>query len=93
QDAFQDLISLAGLLLNNNRISYLPKGIFRNLKQLQFLDIGSNRLTEIGPEAGWKGCVKLATLGFQENNINHIQNYSFLGMTSLQGLDLQYNKL
>lgn len=81
---------LAELLLNNNQISAIKPGTFRNLANLEILNISFNNLTEL-PDLST--LAKITRLIFDGNQINFINPDVFATTPPLLYFSLADNKL
>ncbi len=97
---FGGLPSLRTLLLTRNRIglietgtpSTVESGAFHHLKNLQFLDLGQNRLTTLSGDM-FLGLRSLEKIVLENNQIYIIEPGAFQDMFSLNNLNLKGNKL
>ncbi|XP_069691376.1 uncharacterized protein [Periplaneta americana] len=76
--AFNGLIKLTQLIINNNMVRELKSGTFQELKILKKLELENNGISEI--ELGtFAGLTSLNYLSLVGNNITKFSNYLFLG--------------
>ena len=71
EDAFQPLVYIATIYMDGNRISHLPQNVFRNSRNLTFLNLAKNRFTEL-PCDVFRHVKTLKSLFLQ--NLNEISN-------------------
>ncbi|GAB1608091.1 leucine-rich repeat-containing protein 15-like [Argonauta hians] len=89
--AFQSLKELQGLVLFNNNIASM-QGLFKRNTELTFLNLASNRITEIR-EDDFKNLGKLRYLDLSTNLISSIHPKAFKPLVSLRYLLIQSNKI
>jgi hypothetical protein len=80
------------LWLDNNRLTSLGDGIFKDLVALSELRLVGNLLTAVTSNL-FNAQATLQHLALGYNQITFIEEYSFLKLTNLQSLDISYNKL
>ena len=66
--------------------------ICSRINNVHYLDLTANQLSEI-PSKCFKGCRDLVVLSLAFNNINHLANNSFEGLSQLKSLNLDNNML
>ena len=91
---FQGTISstLKDLRFNGNRISGLPKNIFKGLTKLEDLEFVGNRLTGL-PRDLFKDQSSLKMLSFMNNSLSALPYDIFKPLTALTELSLNNNRL
>ena len=96
---FKGLISVRGLFLNDNKISYIGPRSFAPLRKCKQISLNNNRITDIQPSM-WDGLVSLVYLYLQNNGIHTLQSEAFRdraqqsktrGLTNRLLLDLSGN--
>ncbi len=87
--AFQDMIQLQSMWLDQNKLTSLPS---KNPGSIKWMRLNNNQITEIKSEnfAGMWGCKELY---LYENEITHIEDGSFSDMHVLEYLTLRRNNL
>ncbi|XP_006894238.1 PREDICTED: leucine-rich repeat-containing protein 66 [Elephantulus edwardii] len=85
------LPSLKVLLLQRNKLSDTPKGLW-NLKSLQSLDLSFNEISQIGL-TDFHNCLQLENLYLKSNRIFKIHPRAFKTLKKLQIVDLSGNAL
>lgn len=88
-DAFDDLVNITILELRSINV-HLPLHIFRNLHNLNYLEIVSNNLSHL-PAGIFSGLRKLTRLNINSNNLSNLTKDTFMGATSIVELDLNKN--
>jgi len=78
--------------MNENELSIIPQGIFKELTNLRLLVLGGNRFTYI-PEEAFKDLNNLQYLAITENKLATLPDGTFDGMDKLLKLSLQYNQI
>lgn len=92
---------LPGLLyldLGDNEFKYVTSDEFRDLKNLQVLMLDGNQLPVVlertfGNNGASGGQIDLQTLSLARNRLAKVTATAFANLTTLQELDLSYNKL
>jgi len=84
-----ELVNLTNLLLSNNLLAKLPRGI-KNLTELHVLDLNSNKLTSLPPLGA---LVDLISLDLGKNRLISISKQAFEGLRNLEKLELYCNQL
>jgi Leucine-rich repeat (LRR) protein len=91
---FEDLLSLESLYLAGNRLSFLtPKSLPSSQwvpYKIRFLDLSYNHLESISTATGF---AEMQTLLLHHNHIRSLIPGVFGNMSSLQSLDLSFNRL
>ncbi|XP_026724543.1 protein toll-like [Trichoplusia ni] len=82
--------------LNQLRITYsnikLESNAFINTPPIKFLELSSDKITEI-PENAFQGLKSLTTLNIWGNNFSHVGENSFKGLDSLEDIALNTNHI
>ncbi|XP_036395921.1 leucine-rich repeat-containing protein 17-like [Megalops cyprinoides] len=90
--AFQALLRLRVLLLNDNNISSVAVGAFSPLESLQRLDLSRNSISYL-TKGFFLGLGSLKELQLSENRLTHLDSGNFQHLDSLQRLNLSSNKI
>ncbi|KAJ8683374.1 hypothetical protein QAD02_019166 [Eretmocerus hayati] len=90
-EAFSNLTELVDLRLNGNLLTEVPEAV-RSLEKLNTLDLGNNRIGELGPEA-FAGLDKLSGLRLVDNKLENISRQAFAYLPGLQILNLASNAI
>ncbi|XP_078669070.1 peroxidasin-like isoform X2 [Branchiostoma floridae x Branchiostoma belcheri] len=90
--AFEGLLSLNTLLLNNNDIRKIPRGAFQGLSSLKYLYLYKNKIRHIDRQA-FVGLSSLEQLYIHFNEIEQLLPNTFSNLPSLERLFLHNNKL
>ncbi|KAK7794523.1 hypothetical protein R5R35_011285 [Gryllus longicercus] len=90
--AFQDLLALERLRINNNRLRHLPDGLFGNMPNLLRLDLSHNQLEIVGRKT-LRGVTTLKNLQLDNNQITCIDELALRGLSNLEILTLNNNNL
>ena len=88
---FTGLGQLKELQLNNNNISLIDIGTFKDITGLLLLHLGYNQIS-ILQYAMFEGLGQLEELWLNNNNISHIDKRTFRFLENLLWLYLQYTK-
>ncbi|XP_078389838.1 uncharacterized protein LOC144671696 [Cetorhinus maximus] len=89
---FGNLRNLTKLILDDNKISALPEGVFDDLATLEELSIKGNAIQVI-PEHIFDPLENLRYLTLSANKIERIPNNSLINLRSLTTLDVSNNEL
>ncbi|GJQ85019.1 hypothetical protein Trydic_g3680 [Trypoxylus dichotomus] len=89
--AFANL-TLAALILKNNRINYIEKHAFLNTKNVQELDLNGNKLKALFKDV-LNDLSGMVTLDLSNNQLEQIEDGAFAYLVSLEELNLSNNKL
>jgi carboxypeptidase N regulatory subunit len=103
-DVFRCLESLNGLTkltrlsMQGNKIIDILPGTFKNMSSLEYLDLSYNRIKHLGSGLmnglrAFKGLTKMTRLLIVRNKISEIMPGTFENMSSLEYLDLSYNRI
>ncbi|KAM9678152.1 LOW QUALITY PROTEIN: leucine-rich repeat-containing protein 66 [Trichechus inunguis] len=79
------------LILQRNKLSYTPKGLWK-LRSLQSLDLSFNGISQIGL-TDFHNCLQLENLYLKSNKIFRIHPEAFKNLKKLQVVDLSSNAL
>ncbi|OAF66671.1 hypothetical protein A3Q56_05607, partial [Intoshia linei] len=92
QSTFNPLIhsNILNLYLENNRISFIDEFSFKELKNLNSLDLSHNQITFLHQNA-FNGLNSLKSLNFEYNAIEYLPNINFI--KNLNSLQLNNNKI
>ncbi len=90
-NAFDNLTNIVDLSLNDNKLQKIPDSM-RKLRNLQALDLGKNRITEIESDS-FDGLEQLAGLRLTDNQITTIKKGAFLALKSIHVLNFASNKI
>ncbi|XP_076259256.1 uncharacterized protein LOC143195716 isoform X1 [Rhynchophorus ferrugineus] len=80
------------LELNNDNISIIIPGFFRNFHQLRNLSLAHNNISEI-IEGVFREMTELQEINLSHNQIKQLDIYTFVGLKQLTYIDLSFNKL
>ena len=83
---------LMQLLLNHNKLMFIPSGFFYPLGRLLELDLSHNKLTEL-QNGSFHGLSRLQTLKLAGNPLSNIHQGAFNGLQTLRILNLTNLKL
>ena len=89
---FNDTNRLILLILDENNITVLPKGLFRGLPNLKYLHLSRNHIASL-PENLFDETKKLTHLRFSSNSLVHLSNNLLKGLSYLKILALDDNKI
>lgn len=89
RDGFKGMNGMTQLFLWGNQLTALPAGIFRDLPNLRWLELGTNRLTSL-PDV-FHQLSLLEALGLRQNGIGEIQANVFERLGKLLKLELSNN--
>ncbi len=78
--------------LNQNNITNVPKGIFRNLTKCISLHLGRNLISVI-EKGTFEGMVFLKNLALPSNRISQVKSGAFIGLVSIRNLNMNRNLL
>lgn len=92
EGAFNSLICLHQLLLDNNNITKLEKNFFSDLQRLEKLDLSYNKI-EVIEDFVFSNLVRLKILNLGNNQIEKLQNKAFENLTKLEDLYLDHNEI
>lgn len=84
--------SLSFLYLSFNNLRQVSRNVFGNLHNLIWLDLGHNRITEMGFDS-FRGSKKLQVFIINHNGLVDITMDLFKGFTELRLVDFSYNKI
>ena len=84
------LTNLFYLILDSSPLNGITKGAFRNLTQLYYLEMISNKITYI-EDGVFTDCTNLRILYLDNNGLNNISNNAFEGLSNLQYLSNYQN--
>ena len=87
KDTFRHAINLKQLMLNNNNLTKISDGIFRNLNKLLLLRLGSNKIEQIDEDV-FSDSSNLIQLNLEGNPLGSIPNNLFRPLKNLSILDL-----
>ncbi|XP_031639655.1 protein toll-like, partial [Contarinia nasturtii] len=91
EDAFNGVPNITALELRSTNV-HLPLNIFKNLSELEFLELGSNGLNDLASGI-FSNQRKLKRLNLWANNLRNLTKDSFIGATSVTDLDLSSNNI
>jgi len=96
--AFNGLTKLRELSMKGNKISDILPGTFENMSSLEYLDLSYNKIKHLNGAmfsglGAFNGLTKLTQLSMQRNKISDILPGTFEDMSSLEYLDLSYNRI
>ncbi|KAF7267876.1 hypothetical protein GWI33_018932 [Rhynchophorus ferrugineus] len=80
------------LELNNDNISIIIPGFFRNFHQLRNLSLAHNNISEI-IEGVFREMTELQEINLSHNQIKQLDIYTFVGLKQLTYIDLSFNQL
>nr|CAJ80696.1 Toll-like receptor 22a [Salmo salar] len=89
---FANLTGLTQLFLFHNQISNLPGCVFKDLKELRILKLGSNKILTLNDDF-MSGLYKLEYLSMSYNKLSSISKGDFKGLASLKTLLLFDNQI
>lgn len=92
QKSFLNSESILELLLVNCNIGHIPPGVFASLKNLEFLDLRNNKLTEINADT-FGMMINLESIDLGDNSISKIDKDAFADIDDLTVLSLRGNKI
>lgn len=90
--AFQDLMALERLRINNNRLRYIPDMLFSNMPNLVRLDISYNQLEVISRKT-LRGISALKNLQLDNNKLKCVDGTAVQSLKDLEVLTLNNNSL
>lgn len=90
-NVFENLWNLRMLYLQGNRISMIQDECYKYLKNLIYLNLCCNNLTNYNSEM--KYLPYLVELNLSFNNLEQLHENALSGLVSLQELDLSHNKI
>ena len=95
---FNMLTKLTRQSMQHNEISELLKGTFENMSSLEILDLSFNKINHLNISmfsgfGAFNGLTKLTRLKIMYNQISEILPDTFENMSSLENLDLSFNKI
>lgn len=90
--AFEDMVLLEELRLNNNLLSSIGRHTFKGLQYLSYLSLANNRLKGIN-RSGFKQLINLRYLDLRENYLREIDIKSIFEIRHLVFLEVSNNKL
>ncbi|KAF2884827.1 hypothetical protein ILUMI_21360, partial [Ignelater luminosus] len=89
-ETFLNLLYLMYLHLQNNKLSNVPIGCFRDLIHLRMLDLSGNQIDEL--EYGtFTGLDNLETLNISNNRLSYLYESSFHNLKNLDSLSIGNN--
>lgn len=91
EDTFDDVSNITSLELRSSNV-HLPLTIFKNLQQLDYLEIVSNNLSYL-PAGIFNNQRKLSRLNIWSNNLRNLTKDSFLGASQVTELDINSNNI
>lgn len=91
-DDFANLTQVKTLYLYSNKISIISSCLFKDLKNLEVLKLGTNNLLRIG-DAFSNGPHSLLDLELNFNKLSKIEKYTFRNVSQLNNLSLQDNQI
>ena len=91
-DLFDGLSGLRHLHMDGNAISALPPGLFKDLSELDSLDLSTNQLIELAPGV-FDGLDNLRDLDLRQNGLSRLPLGLFDGLTKVRTLHLGENRL
>ncbi|XP_076259264.1 uncharacterized protein LOC143195717 [Rhynchophorus ferrugineus] len=80
------------LELNNDNMSIIIPGFFRNCHQLRNLSLAHNNISEI-IEGVFREMTELREINLSHNQIKQLDIYTFVGLKQLTYIDLSFNQL
>lgn len=89
----KDLNNLKGLSLADNGIEEIPAGWFRALSSLRSLNLDSNRIHTITPEAFDGIHDTIVTLEINKNKIKKIPKKALRNLKQLESLEMTHNRI
>nr|AHV90682.1 toll-like receptor 22 [Labeo rohita] len=89
---FANLTQVKSLYLYSNKISVIDSCLFKDLKSLEVLKLGTNHLLRIG-DAFSNGPHSLLDLQLSFNKLSKIEKYAFRNVSQLNNLSLQDNQI
>ena len=91
-DDLQGLAGLQALLLRDNALAALPKGLLASVPGLRWLRLGGNRLSALAEDA-FAGLAELQELDLSHNALQTLPSGVLQGLTKLRRLRLDGNAL
>lgn len=94
EDFVRPLTSLGWLALDNNNIRLISKSALNTFEKLQYLNLESNRLTDI-PVGLFNGSVhgNLRDIRLSYNHINKLESFTFYYLVNLQSIIMAGNNI
>ena len=92
ENHFQNLDLLKQLILDNNKLSFLPPAVFHNLKYLNYLSLRRNLFVTLDV-ALFKSLERLTRLRLHNNELEKLPVNIFDNLSSLNEIDLGQNNL
>lgn len=84
--------TLTELVLNGNRVTSVPNGVFTKLSRLIYLYLEDNKIEMLRYDA-FQGLVSLHKLMLMRNRVTTIEPATFKNLTALRILDLSHNSI
>ena len=83
---------LENFYMENNKLTAIPKGFFKNNTKLNWIALDGNEITTL-EDGTFKGLDQLTILGLENNKISKVDKNAFEGMKKIEQLSLYGNNL
>ncbi|CAH1781886.1 unnamed protein product [Owenia fusiformis] len=92
-NTFKDFTGLTDLYLDLNKIEFCQTDAFKGANRLNTLYLDNNVIKEINNSDIWTGLGSLKTLRLNNNQINALQDKTFIKLKSVEKLRLDFNRI
>ena len=89
---FNETKKLEYLYLQENKLKYLARGLFKGLNNLATLNLGENTIVLLESDL-FNETRKLEYLSLQKNNLTSLPSGLFKGLLNLETLELMENQI
>ena len=91
-DLLMMMPQLENFYMENNKLTSIPKGFFKNNTKLNWIALDGNEITTL-EDGTFKGLDQLTILGLENNKISKVDKNAFEGMKKIEQLSLYGNNL
>lgn len=91
-DLLMMMPQLENFYMENNKLTAIPKGFFKNNTKLNWIALDGNEITTL-EDGTFKGLDQLTILGLENNKISKVDKNAFEGMKKIEQLSLYGNNL